>query len=690
MKTMFTVWSRSFLVACALNLALQSGRGQLATVYDSLNGGATAATSQAASGDPIYGDMITLAAGGKLVNFGAALFNSSSGGNVGTIFAGNMTIRFYDNTITYAGGPITNPLLGTATLSWDFNDEGGLGPGFYDTQTADLSALNIVLPAHVLVTQEFSQTDGDSTRWGIVLGTVSSVGSSPSTYFLSSGTTSPGLVTTAGNPGEVAYQIDVITNGPNHQPVASPQSVSVLENNSLPITLTGGDADNDPLTFSVATNPSHGSLSGTAPNLVYQPNASYAGPDSFTFIVNDGHTNSTPATVSITVNAPAGLVIIPVWDSSIQNDPNAAAIENTINSAIQAYEATFSDPITVTITFAEMGSGLGMSSTYGGTVSYQSVYNALVSDAKTVNDATALAHIPSGTINPVDGSSSVHLATANQRALGINGNPPPGQSDSTIFVNMSIINIDRVTINPSHYDLMAVVSHEIDEALGTASGLGDPNSSAVDFFRYSSSGARSYTTSGDDAYLSIDGGVTDLVRYNQSATGDYGDWWSTGAHTPRVQDAFGTAGATPNLGVELTLLDVIGYNLVTVPPAAPAIKSSGVSGGTFSLSWSSIAGRSYQVQYRTNITQVGWINLGSPVTANSTIASTTDSIGSNARRYYRVGLVPSASPSFRANLGASGPQTLVTKYYLPAPDMPSEVESARPLRGGVGRLKAQK
>src|SRR5438067_399638 len=54
----------------------------------------------------------------------------------------------------------------------------------------------------------------------------------------------------------------------------------------------------------------------------------------------------------------AGLVINPVFDSSITSDPNAAAIEGTINSAIQEYETRFTDPITVSINFRE-GTGLG-------------------------------------------------------------------------------------------------------------------------------------------------------------------------------------------------------------------------------------------------------------------------------------------------------------------------------------------
>ena len=47
------------------------------------------------------------------------------------------------------------------------------------------------------------------------------------------------------------------------------------------------------------------------------------------------------------------------------------------------------------------------------------------------------------------------------------------------------------------------------------------------------------------------------------AGADYGDWASSA--TPHVQDAFGTPGATADLNVELTALDVIGYSLIAVP-----------------------------------------------------------------------------------------------------------------------------
>ena len=88
----------------------------------------------------------------------------------------------------------------------------------------------------------------------------------------------------------------------NNPPVANAQSVTLDEDTTKTITLTAIDADGDSLIYTVVTQPTHGTLSGTAPNLIYTPNSNYNGTDSFTFKANDGKSDSNVATVSITVN----------------------------------------------------------------------------------------------------------------------------------------------------------------------------------------------------------------------------------------------------------------------------------------------------------------------------------------------------------------------------------------------------
>ncbi|HEX4122100.1 MAG TPA: right-handed parallel beta-helix repeat-containing protein, partial [Verrucomicrobiae bacterium] len=85
----------------------------------------------------------------------------------------------------------------------------------------------------------------------------------------------------------------------NHAPVAVSQSLTEPEDSPFNISLSATDVDGDSLTYAVLNPPSHGSLSGTPPKLVYTPVLYYVGADSFTFAANDGHTNSTPGVIGI-------------------------------------------------------------------------------------------------------------------------------------------------------------------------------------------------------------------------------------------------------------------------------------------------------------------------------------------------------------------------------------------------------
>jgi hypothetical protein len=89
----------------------------------------------------------------------------------------------------------------------------------------------------------------------------------------------------------------------NQPPTANSQSVSTWEDSSTPITLDAADPDGGPLTYSIVNGPSHGTLGGSTPALMYQPAANYNGADSFTFRASDGQANSNLATISITVQA---------------------------------------------------------------------------------------------------------------------------------------------------------------------------------------------------------------------------------------------------------------------------------------------------------------------------------------------------------------------------------------------------
>jgi len=126
------------------------------------------------------------------------------------------------------------------------------------------------------------------------------------------GTTMLGIAIESDDPDESPWPggvaLTVVNQGGNTPPVANPQSLDVVEDGSLLISLTGSDGDTDPLTFAVSTPPAHGDLNPVGGNpdgsqWTYVPDADYYGADAFSFVANDGSVDSTAAAVDIDVLA---------------------------------------------------------------------------------------------------------------------------------------------------------------------------------------------------------------------------------------------------------------------------------------------------------------------------------------------------------------------------------------------------
>ncbi|NOR55222.1 MAG: hypothetical protein GQ531_03345 [Sulfurovum sp.] len=126
-------------------------------------------------------------------------------------------------------------------------------------------------------------------------------------------------------------------------PVAEAQDTVVNENTTdNAITLVGTDEDGDVLTYTIVTQPAHGTLGGSGANVTYTPAANYFGTDSFDFIVNDGTNDSSSATVSITVNQLNDIntsVLIGDGTTSISNTTRNVAVDDQGNIFV-AYHST--------------------------------------------------------------------------------------------------------------------------------------------------------------------------------------------------------------------------------------------------------------------------------------------------------------------------------------------------------------
>ncbi len=143
------------------------------------------------------------------------------------------------------------------------------------------------------------------------------------TTFKGNATAATGLVLLAfvDTPTRVYWHADILGGGPpgNTPPTANPTSATTTAGQAVTVNLSGSDPETCQLTFSIVTQPAHGTLGSIggascasgSPNtdtatVSYSPTAGYTGPDSFTYRVNDGTTDSAPATASVTVNPSGG------------------------------------------------------------------------------------------------------------------------------------------------------------------------------------------------------------------------------------------------------------------------------------------------------------------------------------------------------------------------------------------------
>jgi hypothetical protein len=286
-------------------------------------------------------------------------------------------------------------------------------------------------------------------------------------------------------------------------------------------------------------------------------------------------------TSAITTAPTTGLTIHPTFDSSITGNPNAAAIQAMINRTIAIYESLFSDPVTIQIRFryattepdgSPLPQGLVSQSDTGLYILPWNTYiSALRADARTNNDNVANASLPGSAL-----STNMRPGSANGRAVGLN-TPPAMFADGTVgqggpYDGIVTLNSSKPfqfsrPVNGNNFDAQRVTEHEIDEVIGLGSRVGH-NSNDLrpqDLFSWSSAGHRNITSSGT-RYFSINGGVTNIIGFNQDPDGDFGDWLSEPcpqAH-PYPQNAFSCTGQSSDIAAaspEGINLDVIGYDL---------------------------------------------------------------------------------------------------------------------------------
>jgi hypothetical protein len=109
----------------------------------------------------------------------------------------------------------------------------------------------------------------------------------------------------------------------NDAPIVVSSLITTTRNNNAAVVLSASDVESDTITYTLVTSPTHGTLRGVIPNLVYIPQPNFVGDDSFQFQARDVHGAATMATANISVlaanNVPLaeGLVLSTTQESAV-------------------------------------------------------------------------------------------------------------------------------------------------------------------------------------------------------------------------------------------------------------------------------------------------------------------------------------------------------------------------------------
>ena len=171
--------------------------------------------------------------------------------------------------------------------------------------------------------------------------------------------------------------------------------------------LSAIDDPSDSLTYSIAQAPSHGTLSGTPPNVTYTPAPEYSGPDSFTFKASDGALDSNVATVSITVSA--------VNDAPVANAQGVTTDEDVAASIAVSGSDAEGSPLTYEIASQPAHGTVGL---VGTTATYMPAPNYNGPD--------------SFTFKVKDGALYSSLATVSITVASVNDNPVAASDVATV------------------------------------------------------------------------------------------------------------------------------------------------------------------------------------------------------------------------------------------------------------------
>jgi len=331
-------------------------------------------------------------------------------------------------------------------------------------------------------------------------------------------------------------EVTIIVSPVNSRPTANAQTVQTDEDTALSITLSGSDAETSAanLTFTVTAQPTHGTLSGSAPNLTYTPASNYNGPDSVKFTVTDRGKPDSCGTPSVdcadaktSLEATVSITVRPVNDPPVANAQTVTTNEDTSvvitltgsdteTPANQLMFAVATPPAHGSLTGVAPNVTYTPNANYNGPDSFTFTVtdrgdpdNCGTPSATCAAAKTSVAAIVSITVNPVNDpptASSQNVSTNEDTPKGVTLNG--GDIDST---NLSF----TVASGPSHGTLSATSG--VMSCTPVANGTGTPGATCSAYVTYTPApnynGPDSFTFTVSDGALASNTATVSITVY---------------------------------------------------------------------------------------------------------------------------------------------------------------------------------
>ena len=291
---------------------------------------------------------------------------------------------------------------------------------------------------------------------GAVTHTATDVTYTPSANY--SGSDSFSYTVSDGNGGSDTATVSITVTAVNDDPVAVADADTTNEDTATTLTVLSNDSDveNDTLSVSAVTQGTNGSVTHTANDVTYTPNANTHGSDSFTYTVSDGNGGSDTATVNITVTAvnddpvavvdadttnedTATTITVLANDSDVDNDTlsissvaqgTTGSVTHTANDVTYTPSANTHGSDSFTYTVSD-GNGGSDTATVNITVTAVNDDPVAVADADTTNEDMAI------TMTVLSNDSDVENDTLSVSAVtqGTNGSVTHTANDVTYTPN---------------------------------------------------------------------------------------------------------------------------------------------------------------------------------------------------------------------------------------------------------------